>query len=429
MEGRGARGIVASDAETEARLSGERRSGATAPAEAGSWTLCRHADVIAAANDPETFSSRVSAHLNVPNGMDGEEHARFRTLIDRYFTPERVAHLEPRFRRIAAELIAALPADGPVEAVGEVGARFAVRAQSAWLGWPAELEDTLLGWMAENREATRSGDYDRTAAVARRFDEIIHSVIDARRAAGGGVGSAAPKTTTGAAPEPNRAVTLTPADLTDELLTDRVCGRPLTDEEIVSILRNWTAGDLGSIAACIGVVIHHLAVDRALQDRWRRAHPARPEIEAGIDEMLRIDDPFTFNRRVATRDTEIGGRGVSAGDRIKLDWTAANRDPRVVGNPDAYRPAANAPHNLVYGVGPHACPGRGLATLELRLVVEELLSATGSFELTSADPPARELPPYGGYRTVPIWITRAPGASHAAAAGTATSANPGETSP
>jgi len=348
----------------------------------GAWTLFRHADVVAAALDPATFSSRVSRHLNVPNGMDGEQHARFRALTDPYLAPGPVARLEPRLRRLAADLARSLPDDRAVEVVGELGARFAVRAQSAWLGWPAELEDTLLGWMDDNVEATRSRQLTRTAAVAESFDAIVRSLIEARRGAGEDA----------------------PDDVTTGLLGERIDGRPLTDEEIVSILRNWTAGDLGSIAACIGVVVHRLAVDADLQARLRGTRPPAAELDAEIDEILRIDDPFVSNRRVATVDVEVGGRTIRAGERVVLNWTAANRDPQVVGDPDAHCPAENAPRNVVYGIGAHECPGRGLATLELRVAIEELLAATSAIELAPGSDPVREAPPRGGWRAVPVLL-------------------------
>ena len=68
------------------------------------WSLLRHADVLAALHDPVTFSSRVSTHVAVPNGMDGAEHAAFRAVVDRCFTPQRVAEFAPDLRRIAESL-------------------------------------------------------------------------------------------------------------------------------------------------------------------------------------------------------------------------------------------------------------------------------------------------------------------------------------
>ena len=79
----------------------------------------------------------------------------------------------------------------------------------------------------------------------------------------------------------------------------------------------------------------------------------------------------------------------------------ANRDPDTFGDPDRYDPAGNAAANLVYGTGPHVCPGRPLATLELRELVRALLAG---FELEFAPhaAPSRALPPLGGWERVPL---------------------------
>lgn len=347
----------------------------------GAWTFFSHAAVTAAARDHHTYSNAVSRYLQVPNGLDGPTHTAYRALVDRYFTPERMAELEPTMERVARGVVAELPVPGTVDAV-EVGARFAVRAQSAWLGWPADLEETLLEWMADNQAASRSRDQARTADVARRFDAIIRSLTDARRAAGADA----------------------PADVTTELVRDRVDGRELTDEEIVSILRNWTGGDLGSMALCAGVVLTYLADHPELQDRLRVGVTDR-ELGAVLDEILRIDDPFVANRRVVTEDVRVDGRELAAGDRVFLNWTAANRDPRVFGeDPEAFDPVGNAPYNLVWGAGKHVCPGRPLATLELRAFTRAVLAATTAVEPAADRPRRRALPPVGGYAEAPVHL-------------------------
>ncbi|HET8550720.1 MAG TPA: cytochrome P450 [Bryobacteraceae bacterium] len=327
-------------------------------------TLFRHADVVAAAADPATFSSAASAHRMVPNSLDPPEHTAYRAVIDRFFTPERMKALEPRVRRIAHEIVGALPRDATVDAVTEIGYSYAVRAQADWLGWHS-IEDELLAWMAENHAATRSRDRSRTAAVATAFDEIVLAQVRRRRQ----MGSSAPK------------------DPTTELLGVIVNGELLPDADIVSILRNWTAGDLGSMAAALGVVVHFLATHPEVQDTLRD----RPGNLAGaIDEMLRIDDPFLVNRRVTTVATRLAGFVLEPGTRIYLNWTSANRDETVFGDPDAYRPEEHAPHNLVFGTGIHVCPGRPLATLELLVAVQTLLGVTARVELAPDAEPVRE---------------------------------------
>lgn len=347
---------------------------------AGEWVLLRHAEVAAAAVDHERFSSSVSRYLQIPNGLDGEEHTLYREIIERYLSREALLPFVPHFERIAAELMAELPRDTAVDAVQEIGAVFAVRAQCAWLGWPAELEPRLLEWMQENHAATRSGDRAWTTDVAGQFDAIIRSVIEPRRAAGGNL----------------------PDDMTTRLCREEVAGRPLTDGELVSILRNWTGGDLGSIALCVGVLVAYVAGNPGFGEWLRGASDS--EVEAAIDEVLRLDDPFVSNRRVTTCPVHIGGVDIPRGARVKLNWTSANRDQVVFDN-NRFDPAQHAKNNLVYGVGKHVCPGRLLATWELRIALRALLGSARTIEMASNQQPEREVAPVGGYRRVPVVIT------------------------
>ncbi len=345
--------------------------------------LRRHADVMAAALDHETFSSAVSEHLNVPNGMDGAEHCRYRAVVDKFMNPERSAALEPQCRQVARELLAGVADGVSVDVVGGFGRGFAVRAQSRWLGWPAELEQPLLQWMEDNHAATRSGELDQTTAIAQRFDKIITDLVNARRM--GRIGG--------------RGV---PVDPTDELAHDFVGDVPLLLSEIVSILRNWTAGDLGTISRCMGSIVNHLAQHPELQADMRRRIDDEPYVNAAIDEMLRIDNPFLSNRRIATRDVEVGGVSIRKGQRVYLDWVSANRDPAVFGDPDGFRPEENAPNNLVYGIGKHVCPGRTLATMELRSATTELLAATTLIEPAEGAENVRETHPLAGFRSLHV---------------------------
>jgi cytochrome P450 len=112
-------------------------------------TLFRHADVVAAANDPRTFSSSASAHRQVPNSLDPPEHTAFRAVIDPFFTPERLRPLVPRLQACAREIVGRLPRRAIVDAVTDFGYPFAVYAQADWLGWQG-AEAELLAWMREN---------------------------------------------------------------------------------------------------------------------------------------------------------------------------------------------------------------------------------------------------------------------------------------
>ncbi|MBS0436434.1 MAG: cytochrome P450 [Proteobacteria bacterium] len=346
----------------------------------GEWVLLRHALVVQAALDHERFSNAVSSHLQIPNGLDADEHTAYRAALDVFLDAQALAPFHERFRRVAAELLAALPRGAAVDAVSQLGARYAVRAQSAWLSWPADLEERLVAWVAENHAATRSGERAWTQRVAQSFDDIIRGVLAHCR---------------GTAREHDAD------NVTARLMRTEVNGKPLGEAQIVSVLRNWTGGDLGSMALCVGVLLHYLATQPALQSRLRAGLPDA-EFDAVIDEILRIDDPFVSNRRVTTCPVTIGGVALPEGARVKLNWTSANRDEAVFGDPDTVDAQRNAPHNLVYGIGKHVCPGRLLATLQMRILLRELLAATSSIALDAQQPAERAVSPVGGWAKLPV---------------------------
>ena len=363
-------------------LQGAKRCPVVHTAE-GDVVITGHPEVVAAAGDPAVFSSRVSSHLQLPNGLDGEEHARWRALIERYLERGVVDKRGPEFREAARTVIAeSLPGPrGEVDAVTDLGTRYAVRAMTTWLGWPRALEGRLVAWVGDNAAATRSGDRARTAAVAADFDRIIATVVE-------------PRLTDDTTAE---------GDVTRQLITDTNFGRPLHREEIVSVLRNWTGGDLSSMALCIGVILHRLSTDTALQEHLRFGVP-QAEFEAIIDEILRLDSPFVSNRRVTTRPVTIGGVDLPEGQRVRLHWTAANLDPAAFGEPGEFRPDTHAAANLVWGTGPHVCPGRALSMVELLAFLDELLAA--AVVRPGSGPGTRATHPVGGWESLPVHLER-----------------------
>lgn len=353
--------------------------------QAGEWVLLRHADVKAAALDDTRFSSQVSRFLQVPNGLDGDEHTRFRALIDRHLSHEALTPYLPAFKNIAAELINSLPKGTTLNAVSDIGAVFAARAQCAWLGWSAELEPKLLQWTQDNHNASRSEDDSNKAQVAEDFDQIILSMINPRR-------------------NPSHAnhEQFDADDATSRLCREQIDGRELSEAELVSILRNWTGGHLGSIALCVGVIVAYL-VQHPKQAK-DLATAANAELDAVIDEILRRDNPFVSNRRITTCPVTLGEHQLPTGARVQLNWTSANRDEAVFGSND-FAPHAHAADNLVYGIGKHICPGRLLATWQLRIVTQALLACTSTISLAPDQAPQREHPPLGGYHSVPVVLS------------------------
>lgn len=340
------------------------------------WSLFRHEDIWRVLHDPETFSSSVSRHVSVPNGMDPPEHTIYRRIIEPYFAPEKMDVFEPACRAIITELLDIALASGRIEVMTGLALPFAVRVQCAFLGWPAAMHEPLARWTKKNQQATHAGDRKAMAEIALEFEGLIDEMLEIRRR--------------------NRAAP--DADVTASLMHETVNGRPLGREEISSILRNWTVGEVGTIAAAIGILLGYLAGQADVQARQRDQHSLLP---AAIDEILRIHGPLVANRRVTMRAVELGGRGIGAGERISLIWPAANRDERAFEDAAAFRPDRDPSGNLLYGAGIHVCPGAPLARMELRVVMEEVLRLA-TVEYLHGEPPINAGYPASGFSSLPL---------------------------
>ena len=341
------------------------------------WALLKHADVLAVVKDHQTFSSVVSRHVSVPNGMDQPEHTVYRALIEPYFNEQRMAAFEPVCRQIATDLVKQAPKNNDFEFIADFARVYAVQVQCAFLGWPESLYEPLNQWVRKNHQATLAQDRPAMSVIAVEFDGFIRTLLDKRRQAGAQA----------------------PDDLTTALMRETVDGKVLADDVIVSILRNWTVGELGTIAACVGILVKYLAQHPNLQQTVRNNLEILPPT---IDEILRIHPPLIANRRVTTKEVNISGQTIPAGERLTLLWASANRDEDVFGNPDEFSLARDPALNLLYGEGIHICPGAPLARLVLRLVMEELFGQTARLALSEDSEPIHAKYPAGGFDSLSV---------------------------
>ena len=356
-----------------------RRGCPVAYSEKLGWSVFRHADVLEVVHDTEAFSSVVSSHLAVPSGMDRPTHTPYRGLVESYFTAPKMAKFEPTCRQIARELVGRLPRPGGIDLMAEFAHPFALDAQCAFTGWPREVQDRLRDWLSRSQQATLAGDRQAGDDLGREFESIVEDQLESRRAAG----------------------SQAPDDPTTGLLAETIDGRPLSLEEITSILRNWTAGELTTISASIGILVCFLARDTTLQEELRRSPAGLP---AAIEEILRIEAPLLCNRRKVVKDTVLSGRTLAAGERLTVMWAAANRDEAVFEHAETFRPDRDQQHNLLFGAGIHVCPGAPLARLELRVVLECLLEGIPGWRLATNEPLPLAVYPSAGFERLPIHL-------------------------
>ncbi|MHB1402425.1 MAG: cytochrome P450 [Thiobacillus sp.] len=340
------------------------------------WSLFRHKDIATVLADPVTYSN-VSRFQAIPNGMDPPAHGRYRKALDAFFDQEQMARLEPRARETAANLLVPILFGGEVEFIDTFAMPFAFKTLCVVLGWPEQQWECLGGWTHDSQMAALNSVPGAGKALASLFSEHVKANLALHRAS------------------PNGA-----ADATYALLRTEVDEVRFDDDQIVSVLRNWTAGH-GTVVAGLGILVLHLAQEFELQDRLR-SDPSL--IPAAIEEILRADGPLVANPRTTTREVEIGGRIIPKGEKLTLMWIAANRDPRAFDDPDSVKIERSNEASMVWGQGIHLCQGASLARLEMRVALEELLARTKRFEF-AGDAPRRTAYPSNGLAALPLRVS------------------------
>src|SRR5579875_3488541 len=331
----------------------------------GFWTLTRYRDIVRVAGDARTFISSVqnlvppsprSGLTRRPLASDPPEHAVFRRVLNRHFDPDRVAQLEPAFRAVVRRFLTPLVRRGEGDAVREFAAQLPLRGVCLWLDVPEEEAEWIQARSSRYVEALAEDDRDRTRALSAELDGYACRLVEARRQERRPAG----------------------ADAISGLLAARIRGRPIPPEWIAGCVRMVIVAGDRSTANGIAGCLEHLARRPEVQDLLRR----RPDlIPAAVEETLRLTSPSQVLVRTATREVEIGGRTIAAGDAVAMLFSAGNRDPEVFPDPDRFLLDRRPARHLAFGHGIHKCAAAPLARLELRVVVEEVLAGTRWFEL------------------------------------------------
>ncbi|MBL0218051.1 MAG: cytochrome P450 [Myxococcales bacterium] len=342
------------------------------PGGRGFWAITRHADVMTVLRDPRRYSSwRGGALLADPpaefleklrEGMlnrDPPDHTMLRRLVNKAFNPRRVAELEVRVARRAAELVTAVRDRGACDFAVDVAGEMPLFVICEILGVPLEdrarlfaLTERMLGTNVTDRAASLR---DGMAAA------------DEMRTYGAHLGAH------------KRAH---PADdLVSDLLAAEFDGRRLTDGEFQAFfMLLFNAGsDTTRSLLCFGL---DLLIDRP--DAYRRLQAEPSLIPNAVEEMLRFDPPVIQFRRTATEAAELGGRTIAEGDKVVVFFPSANRDEQVFADPDRFDIDRPPGDHLAFGYGTHYCVGAPLARMEAKYVLRELVSSVGQVERTSA---------------------------------------------
>lgn len=328
--------------------------------ERGFYALSRHADVRAAVDDWETFSSADGITLERPSNavepmlieMDPPRHTEMRALVSRAFTPKRVAELEEPARVLARELIGGF-SGSRVDVITDFSALLPMAVICRMLGVPRadqdvlrEAADAMLHREPDSEALTPEGIEGATTLYG-YFDGVIHE----RRHRPGD-------------------------DLVSALVAAEVDGRALTHGEVLGFCFLLIIAGNETTTKLIGNAVYWL--ERFPDQRAKVL--ADPTLVPGtVEEVLRFDGSTQALARILTRDVELHGTTMEAGRKVLLLFGSANRDDRFWERPDELDVNRNPAGHLAFGHGLHHCLGAALARLESRVALEELLPALGEY--------------------------------------------------
>jgi len=333
------------------------------PSEAGFWSVTTWDDIHAVSRDWRTFSSAhgitAVSDAVVPVeliqamfiGMDPPKHDRLKALFQRGFTPKRIAEHEDEVRAITAGVLDRLAGRERCELVSEVAQPVVSRVIGSFMGIPpaddaawAELMNAMLVFGDDDLSPHEPGE------IMQRLIPILFERCGALVA------------------ERRERPT---DDLTSVLVHAEVDGERLEEHEIVMGFFLLMAAGNDSTKATYSAAMKALLEHPDQRD----ALVAEPSlIPSAVEEALRMFPAFGHFRRTATRDVELGGAQIRAGDKVCLWYPSSNRDGTRFEDPDRFDVTRNPEHQAFGAGGRHFCLGTALARLELRVLLEETLA-------------------------------------------------------
>ncbi len=333
----------------------------------GFWFLTKYEDVHWAEQSPDTFSVQPSMLLPslgnerplIPLDIDPPRLQRYRRILLSAFAPVEIDVAEPMVRSVASGLIDEFVDRGLCDASLEFARPFPTLVFCKMAGFPEEDYDKFQGWI-ERLIYVRTHDPADAAAAAEAVIAYFLALGESRLRA---------------APQD---------DLVGRLLAAEIDGERLSLEEFADYCLLLFIAGLETTAWAVRASLHHLAEHPRDQQRLRQ----RPELIApAVEEFLRCLAPVQGMARTTTRDIEVRGRRIPAGERLLLLFGAANRDEEVFADADNIVIDREDNPHLAFGLGGHRCLGANLGRRELRVALEEFLARIGDFGFATPEPP------------------------------------------
>jgi cholest-4-en-3-one 26-monooxygenase len=325
------------------------------------WIVTRYEDVAFVDRNPELFSAAlgpttvwaftpVGDAVAAPSMLtrDGDEQSEHRRTVSHAFTPKMVRSFEEKFRTYAIDVVEkALVASEPFCFVKKIAHPLPMLALGDILGVPDEDRAKFFGFVdtfsaAFDPRVTRSP--EEVWAAVQGLHEYSIQLRDFKREN----------------PGEDVATMIALADQNDEFARG-----------------NITTLACGAAESTVNSLSHglHELMRNPDQMAWLREHQDDIPLLA-MHEMVRIASPFTHMLRNATEDVELHGQVIPKGEPVAMMFSSGNFDERVIPDPDTFDMSREKNDHMSFGRGPHACLGKHIALMEMKILFEELLKRT-----------------------------------------------------
>jgi cytochrome P450 len=332
---------------------------------AGCWILSRYEDVFNAAQDWETYSSAQGNLVDEIPGRSGAtlgstdppRHDRLRALTQAAFTKRNLEHLIAPTTEIAERALARILQQRKFDFVSDFSTQITVGVLFRMLGLPERdhneiRREVILSVATDKAAKGRNAELDRAFQGIGKF---VADEVEARRK--------------------------TPRDdLITQLAEAEIDGDKLSDREVVLTTTMFVIAGVESLSSFMNVLSLNL---HDYADARQRVVREPALIADAIEESLRFNTSAQRFRRALTRDTELHGERMRAGDKVVLAFGSANRDWRKFPDPDRYDIARRPLGHLGFGAGKHFCIGSQLARLVTATAMRCFLARVPDYRLTA----------------------------------------------
>ena len=332
----------------------------------GFWAVSRYDDCVEVHRDVATYTStrglnlaqlcspefgQVAGSTGMMIMMDPPMHERMRKLVNRAFTPRRIAEWEPVVERVIGDILDGLADRDAFDAVIDLSGPFPVEVICTIVGVPEGDRQQIRHWTDSMLELEVGSPFPTTEGIEAliALNTYMLDLVADKRA------------------HPSD-------DMIDHLIeaqVEREDGEVehLTDHEIGQFLGLLTAAGSETVTKMVGNGVMTFAEH---PDELARLQADPSLAGSAVEEVLRWKAPSQYQGRYSLRDREFHGRTIPAGNPVLIVTGAANRDPRAYDDPDRFDITREGPLGIWFGHGIHYCIGAHLARLEGRIAFTEI---------------------------------------------------------